>query len=110
MRSLVRLAIAALAAFGAGYLLRNAAYWETVTATFLAAGLAEGVVRELFSPPPRPLVDILPDILAPLVLAGIMLLAVRAVAPGRESAPLLPALVWPLIDLWRPLRKGADPR
>ncbi len=100
----MRLLIAGLAAFGVMSLLTSAPYWLAVVLTFCAAAVAAGILREFFTPSPRPLGDLFPDLVIPLVLAGLMLLAVRALAPSQQPTPVVPALVWPFVDLWRPLR------
>ncbi len=105
MTQLLRLAAGAAAALAVASLVRGP-YWLLVLLTFLAAGLAAAIVRTPFAPPPRSLRDYVPDIVAPLLLAFLTVLAVRAFAPGLAPTPVLPALVWPLVDLWRPLGGG----
>ena len=106
MMPLSRLLAAAAAAFAAIWVTRGLSYPWQVLLAFLAAALAAGAVRELWSLAPTRLRVYLGDILTSLALALIMLLAVRAFGHGHQPSPLLPALSWPFVDLWRPLRRG----
>lgn len=106
MMPLSRLLAAAAAASAVLWVAHSLGYQAEVVLAFLAAALAAAVVREIWTLPPHRLRVYLGDILTGLALALIMLLAVRAFGHGRAPSPLLPALSWPLVDLWRPLRKG----
>lgn len=108
MKSLFRLAAAAVVVFGIGRLLSHAPYWQNVLLTFVAAGVAAGLAREATRPGPHTASDLVPDVVGPIVLAGLMLLAAHAIAPGREPGAQLPAMVWPFVDLWRPPVGGSQ--
>jgi len=105
MIPLSRLAAAAAAAFVALRVTAGMAYAMQVGLSFVAAALAAGAVRELWASPPHRLRVFAGDLLTALALSAIMLLAVRAFGRGQPW-PLLPALAWPFVDLWRPLRRG----
>ncbi len=106
MMTLSRLAVAAVAAWLALWVGHDLSYPMQVLLAFLAAALAAGAVRELWNLPPHHSRVYLGDLLTALALGVIMLLAVRAFGHGRAPSPLLPALAWPFVDLWRPLRRG----
>lgn len=106
MMPLSRLAAALAAALAALWVTRGLPYPVQVGLAFLAASIAAAAVRELWTRPPHRLRVFLGDTLTALALAAIMLLAVRAFAHGRSVWPVLPALSWPFVDLWRPLRRG----
>ena len=106
MMPLSRLLAAAAAAFAALRVAQHLGYPYQVVLAFIAAAFAAGAVRELWSLPPHRLRAYLGDLLTGLMLAVIMVLAVRAFGHGRSPSPLLPALAWPFVDLWRPLRRG----
>ncbi len=106
MMAASRLVAAAAAAYLALRLGGGLGYpWQVVLA-FLAAALAAAAVREIWTLPPHRLRVWAGDLASALVLAVIMILAVRAFGPGHAPSPLLPALSWPFVDLWRPLRRG----
>lgn len=107
MITLLRLLAAAGAAFLATHLLARTPYIEQVFVTFAVAALAAAAVREGFLTGPRPLAALIGDVLISMVLAVLMILAARAagrISPNTPS-PLLPALVWPVVDLWRPQQR-----
>ncbi len=106
MRPLTRLLAAAAAAALALWVSHGLDYALQVMLAFLAAAIAAGVVREIWSLPPHRMRVYLGDILTALALGLIMLLAVRAFGHGRTPSPFLPALAWPFVDLWRPMRRG----
>ncbi len=106
MMALSRLIAAAAAALLALWVAHGLSYPIQVLLAFLAAALVAGAVRELWSLPPHRMRVHLGDLLTALALGVIMLLAVRAFAHGGAPSPLLPALAWPFVDLWRPLRRG----
>ncbi len=108
MRSLLRLLAAAIAAYLVTRQFSALPYWALVLSTFVAAGIAAAIVREIFSPPPRAILGLVPDIVTPIVLAVLMLLAVRAFGHSQQPTSVIPALVWPFVDLWRPLRRGGS--
>ena len=104
MIGILRLGVAFGAALLAMHFVGGAPYIEQVFVVFAVAALAAAAVREGFLPSARPLGSLTGDLAISIILAVLMLLAVRAA--GRVTtaipSPVLPALVWPLIDLWRP--------
>jgi len=106
MMSASRLVAAAAAAYLALRVGSTLSYPWQVELAFLAAALAAAALREIWTLPPHRLRVYLGDTLTALVLAVIMVLAVRAFGHGQAPSPLLPALAWPFVDLWRPLRRG----
>lgn len=104
MITLLRLLAAAGVAFLATHLLARTPYIEQVFVAFAVTALAAGAVREGFLTGPKPLAALIGDVAISLMLAVLMILAARAagrISPNTPS-PLLPAMAWPIVDLWRP--------
>lgn len=104
MIAALRLAAAAGAALLALHVVRDASYVEQAFVVFATASMAAAAMREALQPSHRPLAALGGDLVVSLLLALLMVLAAQAA--GRAAAPapspVLPALVWPAVDLWRP--------
>lgn len=104
MIGVLRLVVAVGAAVLALYVVRDAWYAERVFVAFAASSMAAAAVREAFLPSHRPLAALAGDLAVSALLALLMILAARAAGRvvTQAPSPVLPALVWPLVDLWRP--------
>jgi len=105
MNALSRIAAALLAAYGTLRATGAQPYMLRIALCFAAAAFAAAMVREVWSTSAHPVRTVIGDIVTGTILAGLMILGVRAFGHGHAPTPLFPALAWPLVDLWRPQRK-----